>query len=180
MANLDEDLFQAIESGDKDKMEQLIKQGVDVNAIDKDGWTPLHKACLKRNIEVTKLLILNGADINVKIKMKYFPDMTSLHLALIKGNSELAKLLIDKGADVNVKTVCGMTPLHFATIISRLNLVKHLITNGANVNTIITCGEHKGKSSLDIAKERCNNQIVKLLKDHGAKTGKELQLMKDK
>ena len=39
---------------------------VDINVTTNDGWTPLHIACLSDNYRAAKLLLLNGAKINVK------------------------------------------------------------------------------------------------------------------
>ena len=44
----------------------LIENEAEVNATDKDGWTPLHLATAEGHLEDTKVLIENGADINTK------------------------------------------------------------------------------------------------------------------
>ena len=80
---------------------------------------PLHLAIEKGYINVVKLLIENGADVNSKsfsfqnwlhfipsIIMLQFPmNKTPLHIAIEKGNIEIIKLLIENSADVNSKTI---------------------------------------------------------------------------
>ena len=41
----------------------LIAHGIDVNKAGDLGYTPLHVACMKGNMEMVKLLIENGADL---------------------------------------------------------------------------------------------------------------------
>jgi ankyrin repeat protein len=49
--------------GDLDAAQTLINAGVDVNKAGDLGYTPLHVACMKGNIELVKLLIDSGADL---------------------------------------------------------------------------------------------------------------------
>ena len=40
-------LHVAVQSGDVEKVRELLASGrYDVNGVDKDGWTPLHHACV--------------------------------------------------------------------------------------------------------------------------------------
>ncbi len=55
---------------------QKVETGADVNAKEKNlGWTPLYLAARENNKGVAELLILRGADVNVKDK--YGPIMES-------------------------------------------------------------------------------------------------------
>jgi ankyrin repeat protein len=49
--------------GDLDAAQTLINAGVDINKAGDLGYTPLHVACMKGNIEMVKLLIDSGADL---------------------------------------------------------------------------------------------------------------------
>ena len=44
----------------------MLQRGVNVNSVDKDGWTPLHAAAHWEQEEACKLLSENGADFDAK------------------------------------------------------------------------------------------------------------------
>jgi ankyrin repeat protein len=46
----------------------LIRKGANINATRDDGWTPLHEAAKEGDVEMVKLLIERGADVNAKTK----------------------------------------------------------------------------------------------------------------
>jgi len=94
----------AAEKGDLARVQKELDKGVNVNAKDWMGYTPLHLATTK---EIAELLIAKGADVNAKDDYGKNP----LHLADTK---EIAELLIAEGADVNAKTNDGWTPLDLA------------------------------------------------------------------
>jgi ankyrin repeat protein len=95
--------------GDIEAVKQHLAAGVDVNAKDDDGGTPMYWAAVNGRKEIVELLIAKGADVNAKSKRG-----TPLHFAAKGGHREVAKLLIAKGADVNAKTGDGVTPLDWA------------------------------------------------------------------
>ena len=101
-------IHQAAYDGDIQAIKQHLVDGMDVNAKDADGWTPLSTAAHEGHREVAELLIAKGADVNAKEDMF---GLTPLHVAR---NKEIAELLIAEGADVNAKNDKGRTPLDWA------------------------------------------------------------------
>ena len=79
-------------------MEFYIKHGVEINAQDMYGMTPLHYAMREKNIEGAIALLNAGADPNI-------PDRDhATALAYINGmpeEIELLKLMLEKGGDVH-------------------------------------------------------------------------------
>ena len=49
-------------------MDKVITHGAELNARDEDGWTALMKAAREGQKGVVKILIDNGADVNVEAK----------------------------------------------------------------------------------------------------------------
>ena len=58
------ELLEAAKKGDFSKVKHLIESGCDVNYEDKDGYTALIFASFNGHLEIVKLLIAKGADIN--------------------------------------------------------------------------------------------------------------------
>ena len=81
-------------------------------------------------MEIVKLLIENGADINKSNN----DGWTSLYLAVNKRHLEVIKLLIENGADINKSNNNGWTPLNIAANNGHLEIVKLLIENGADIS----------------------------------------------
>ena len=88
-------LHTAVDKVQKEMVELLLAAGADVNRIDKIGNTPLHIAASKSGyelVEITKILIQKGADVNLKNgKLE-----TPLSIAL-REKSDAANLLLSDG-----------------------------------------------------------------------------------
>ncbi|MFC1781263.1 ankyrin repeat domain-containing protein [Planctomycetota bacterium] len=180
-------LHDAVDLGQIDIVELLIAGGADVNVLTDSDVSPLYIAELKDyeeianllrkngaedisptlygafengDIEQIKLLISQGADINVKINR----GQTLLHMASERGDKEIAELLIENGADINAKNNAGGSSLHSAVMSGHKNIVELFIEAGADVNII----SNSGDTPLDIAQGRGQNEIVELLLSHSA------------
>jgi len=103
-------IHKAAGEGNIEAVKQHLAAGVDVNAKDGGGYTPLHYAVGEGHKEIAELLIEKGADMDAKNEA----ELTSLHYAAFTGRKEVAELLIANGADVNAKEEDGETPLDVA------------------------------------------------------------------
>jgi len=77
---------------------------------------PVESAVWDNDLARVKVLIANGADVNVVNKYDY--GRTALILAVQKGNVEITKALLAAGADANAKSTegwpaSGVTPRVF-------------------------------------------------------------------
>ena len=162
-----ERLTLAVLHNDIKQIETLIKKGVDVNApSSRHNKLPLFCEILlhSNNNDIIKLLVDNGANVN----MKCHNDFTPLHKLLINDrnlndrNLDIIKYVIAKGADVNAQDEQGKTPLFYTVFyIPTKETTKYLIDNGANVNV----QDNKGNTPLFYAKTK---ETAKYLVDNGA------------
>jgi len=134
-----------------DIVQFLISQGADVNAKDAFKAIPLHDVpyaasiealrcntplpdvAVKGYVEVARLLISAGADVNTKDFFGYTP----LHQAAKFAPLEVVKVLVFHGADVNAKDRGGGTPLPDASVNmcdEYVEIARFLISAGADVN----------------------------------------------
>ena len=103
----EEGLWHAARIGDIPAMKGYIVEGADVNAPDDDlNLSPLAWSALHGQTEAARLLIENGADVN----MKDGKGSTPLHSAAVFGRAGVAKLLLENGADFQARNDDGATP----------------------------------------------------------------------
>ena len=122
-------LLKAAEKGDANKVAKFIKKGADVNFSDNVGWTPLFRAAQKGHVEVVKMLLDAGAEIE-----KTTSGITPLCWAADSGKTDVVKLLLERGANVNAIGKKNAPALYHAADIGYKDLVKVLLENGAHVN----------------------------------------------
>lgn len=123
-----DDLFWAVKESDIEGVKQAIAAGADVKALStlsrtsffRGLGTPLHYVT---DIDIAKLLIEKGADVNAKDHLGYPPLFCITDI-------DILRFLIEKGADVNPKD-CYANPLHWVQTLEKAEL---LIEKGADVN----------------------------------------------
>ena len=103
----EEGLWHAARIGDIPAMKRYIAEGADVNAPDDDlNLSPLAWSALHGQTEAARLLIENGADVNMKDGKRSTP----LHSAAVFGRVGVAKLLLENGTDLQARNDDGATP----------------------------------------------------------------------
>ncbi|KAJ3099080.1 hypothetical protein HDU96_010833 [Phlyctochytrium bullatum] len=90
----------------------LLDAGADIDALDRQGYTPLSLACTVKNVSLNshciRLLLESGANLNANCR---WPP---LHAAADRGLVKIVKLLLAEGAQVNFPNSTGKTALHVA------------------------------------------------------------------
>jgi len=94
------------------------------------GMLPLHQASSNGYVEITKILIEKGANVNATTSNGYSPLM----LACYAGHEQIVDLLIKNGANINQKDAVEKTPLIAAAQNGYKSIVSILIAEGANIN----------------------------------------------
>jgi len=170
-------LMWAVSEGHADAVRMLIAAGADANAKSNyvaaangrgfegrtpvanrsepkseefaSGWlTPLMLAAREGNVELARILVGAGADVNASAG----DGKTALALAIFNGNYDVASLLVDSKADVNTADAQRFTPLFYA--VDRRNmetapnfpwmvtadpmpLIRKMLDRGANPNALV-------------------------------------------
>lgn len=140
---------------------RLIEMGANVNEKNKHGDTPLHLACETHNVTAAKVLVDNGADVNITNGTLNDPLCVALYQKHI--NSKIISLLLVSRAKLNERHRAN-NPLHLACGKS-FNLVTELISRKADV-TLPSIG---GRTPLHYAAfETPDIRIIKALLAAGA------------
>ena len=178
-------LIKASNSGETKTVELLLKNGANVNAQDKYGYTPLIQACDRGHIETVELLLKNGANVNAKDNHANTALITaSSH----KDFTEIIEVLLKYGADVNAINNDGDSALIMSVDIGFTMGVKLLIENGADINirtkpnstTVDPLdGYGSGHTPLILALQSGYDEIAKMLKLSKATQSMDLSTIKE-
>jgi len=98
-------------NGDQaDVVALLLDFGVNINARDEDGMTPLHRAA-DGNLRTARLLIERGADLNIQDKQGYTPASLAIS-GQTKEGFEIANIIFKSGAKQDLLTECLLGDLN--------------------------------------------------------------------
>ena len=158
---IEPNIFEAAATGRLGHVRELLKKDQElVRIYSPDGWTALHLSF--GNLEIVKLLLDSGADINAVSKNGF--SATPLQGAAAFKKIDLAQLLIVRGANVNCRGQEGVTPLHEVAGNGELEFAKLLLEHGANLNA----KDDHGKTPLTIALEYKQTEMAKFLREQKA------------
>ncbi|MEM6765690.1 MAG: M56 family metallopeptidase [Bacteroidota bacterium] len=148
-------LVDAIHNGMTSVAKFIIEQGVDVNQIGHEGYTPLTEAAHHDELEIVAFLLDNGADIN----MLDGGSRPAILVAAKNCATEVGKLLLDKGADVDATDAKGHTALMYAAHQGNYTLTKYLLEKGANAEL----ASEDGDTALSTAMRHGHEEVAMLL-----------------
>lgn len=150
------DVFVVARNGSVEEMKFLYEKNANcVNAVDKNGFSPLILASYRGNFEVAKYLITLVEDINYQS-----PEGTALMATVMSGNLELIHLLIDQKANLDATNNAGVTALMLAVQFKNLEIIKLLLQHNANK----LLKDDEGKTAFEYAVNTNNDTIIQLLK----------------
>lgn len=99
----------------------LLKNGVNINAQDSSGNTPISMSVEKGDVPSVDRLIKHGADPNKRIGER---GITPLMLAVLKNNKAMVKFLLSSGSDAKAQTPEGITAESLALSLEFVDLAE--------------------------------------------------------
>ena len=121
----------------------LVKdKKTNLNVISKESENTLMLAAIQNQIDLAKLLIEQGAEVNK-------PGWTPLHYAATKGHIDIMRLLIEHSAYLDAESPNGTTALMMAAYYGTPQAVKLLLEEGADP----LLKNKLGLSAMDFAKQ---------------------------
>jgi len=181
----DTPLAEAVKVADARMVKTLLDAGAGVESANLDGESALMLAIKTGDLPIVRMLIQAGANVNTVEKEQHQTPL--MYAAAGKRNAgEMVKLLLSKGADVKPRELAydwpshfseeprvqyhpfgGLTALLYAARDGCYDCVEALMAAGADVNLPTP----EGVTPLMIALDNDDNDIAKLLLDHGANPG---------
>jgi len=98
-------LMVAANTGDLDRVKDLIARGADIDGTDDFGWTALRYAVRRKDSAIVQELIKLGADVN----LASVSGRTPLMSAVANDVPNVVQLLVDNGADLDAVNSDGLT-----------------------------------------------------------------------
>lgn len=190
----------AAERGTPEIAQLLLDAGMNVDALDGFGGTPLLHA-MRGDTLMVNWLIDHGAQVDALSDTSTAPIVNAVYarntagmraligrganvngsgrpgdvpllITAMQGNEELAAILLDAGADIEVAdSHYGRTPLHWSAIRGQSGLASLLLEHGANVSA----RDQDGHSALYYANRYSNPSVAEVLLSKGAdRSGSDL------
>ena len=152
-------IYYAVKRNAIDMVKLLLENGAVVEDNEEDK-TLLTWAIDEGHIEIAKVLITNGVNVNTKDLKGNCP----IHYAAKRNSIDVVKLLIENGASIHDKSDEGVTPFDLAINKGKdIEFIEFLIAKGAHVNAI-----RNGYAPIHRAVEQSNVALTKSLIDNYA------------
>jgi uncharacterized protein len=193
-----EDLEEALIRSDSGAVIALIKRGIDINSVDRQGNSLVTQSVQRDLPELFDYLLQRRARVNTRNRngesalsiaayqgrAMYvqrlveagaeinFYGWPPLSYAAYNGHTEIVDYLIKRGAEVDGTTENGSTALFFAARFGHIDTVKALLAHQADP-TIVNDND---ETAVDWALKGKNKDIESLLRKAGGRSGKSVTI----
>ncbi|MBO3273848.1 ankyrin repeat domain-containing protein [Pseudomonas schmalbachii] len=141
-------MVEAASNGDFKEVDAQIKAGANVNAVGKEGITPLIWQVYLRNVRATEKLLQEGANPNYRDEKHH---ASALYLAVDAGRVDLLDILLRYKGDPNLLGPQGDSLLHKAVMSFCRDCVELLVERGADVNIARADGDTPANVAVGMA-----------------------------
>jgi ankyrin repeat protein len=156
-------LHEAAAIGNARRLKTILGQSrARVNAANPEGFTPLGLAAFFGHLDAAKVLLEQGADVNLRESSRF--ANTALDAAVAGDHPDLVKALLAARGDPNVRSEANYTSLHKAAAHGNLAIVQMLLDAGADPKAT----RDGGSTPLEDARKEGHEAVVKLLQSRGA------------
>jgi ankyrin repeat protein len=125
------ELHDAVKADDAGRVRAAIAAGADISENDVYMGSPLHIAAARGSVEITKLLLDAGADIEA-LGVGSLKKAHPLHIAARVNGVAIATLLVKRGAKVDSRDAQDRTPLFVAASSGQAEVADFLLQAGAD------------------------------------------------
>jgi ankyrin repeat protein len=187
-------LFQAIELGNTERVQELLDARSDIiDFRDSGNRTGLLLAAKNGALDMVKLLLGRGAEPSIKSDTGMTPLMWAVsngHVEVVRlllagnvnlarrdsrgnsllmaaarnGHKELVKILLDRGSNILARNQYGSTALSIAAYKGHVEIVSLLLESGAEIDSI----DKSGRTPLTLAARHGRREVANLLLKKGA------------
>ncbi|XP_066264009.1 GA-binding protein subunit beta-1-like [Branchiostoma lanceolatum] len=164
MEEKEKELRDAAGRGNEVRVQQLLAEGVDVNAEDGNEGASIHFAARNGHTGTVQALLTAGVTVDARSR---YSEQTPLHCAANKGHTGTLQALLTAGADIDARTSENWTPLHHAAHNGHPKCVKVLLKAGANTVTkarFYRSGVVEAKTTEELAIQEDVLQVFQLFK----------------
>jgi uncharacterized protein len=169
---VDEKFFSSARTGDIDTLLSYLKQGTHVSSRDGKGNTPLIIASGRGRVDVIRVLLEYGAQVDEETAFGLFESKSAIAWASSQGRVDVVSLLLQAGANPHFPSAKGVflgkTPMMWSASQGRTDVVRVLLAAGVDVNYASPIGNFKGKTSLMWASSQGRLDTVAVLLEAGA------------
>ena len=150
------ELIQSIRANDIITVRRLLDQSPEqVKESNEYGTTPLHEAAEKGNMEIVKLILDCGAEVDAKDKYLHTP----LFKAVWFRHLEVVALLLKNGADIQIRDQNEHSLLHWVAFNGDQSMANLLVQYGIEIEV----GNKEGKTPVDYAIRRGHHEVIEFL-----------------
>ncbi|MBU1699925.1 MAG: ankyrin repeat domain-containing protein [Candidatus Eisenbacteria bacterium] len=133
------EIHEAIAAGDAARVQQMLRENPDLineRSVNATRDLPLLTAAIHGNVEIARILLDAGADINCGD----IDESTPLGVAALNRHGEMVAFLLERGADVNWRDHFGGYPLSFAASGGDSAIVRQILDAGSDLNYLTPGG----------------------------------------